>query len=314
MCHYYWEWEFVLMKTLNSIPQWRFHCRMAGASEWPMRNKRARVADWHGELLPTGNWLPANDCDRGWLLQPRTTGLVARATSQWHGRVLLPQSDRFYPTRLCVVSVWDAKPARPTQTIQSLQSAQETSDQLDRMLVPIGGGKDSIVALELLRQWRQQSGPIKSGQIGLFAVNPTTAANGRHRNQRDAISRHPAHTRPSAIYPQSTRLSMATPFSAFYSALSVCSRPNCTGTQSQSWAMSNPPMRVTLVISIERSTISTQNRSTTSLPFVSMCQHTCSRNLIRIYPRISLLRPFNELQIAKFLPTKPKVLAAVPQL
>ena len=66
----------------------------------------------------------------------------------------------------------------PVQDTESqVENQSNTVEQTDRFLIPIGGGKDSIVAMELLRQWRQhQAEPVKPDQLNVLAVNPTAAA------------------------------------------------------------------------------------------------------------------------------------------
>ncbi|MCA9373403.1 hypothetical protein KC921_04915, partial [Candidatus Woesebacteria bacterium] len=192
------------------------------------------------------------------------------------------------------------KPARPTQTIQSLQSAQETSDQLDRMLVPIGGGKDSIVALELLRQWRQQSGPVKSGQIGLFAVNPTTAA-------MDVIvtSGMPSVVIQRTLDPQLFTLNQQgflnghTPFSALLSFISLLTAKlhGYTVTILGNEQSANEGNVSYLGRAINHQYSKSFHYESAFRQYVSTYLQPQFDTSLPTY--FSLLRPFNELQIAK---------------
>lgn len=192
------------------------------------------------------------------------------------------------------------KPARPTQTIQSSQSAQEKTDQLDRILVPIGGGKDSIVALELLRQWRQQSGPLRSGQIGLFAVNPTIAA-----MDVIATSGMPSVVVQRALDPQLFTLNQQgylnghTPFSALLSFVSLLTAKlhGYTATILGNEQSANEGNVSYLGHTINHQYSKSFHYESAFRQYVSTYLQPKFETSLPTY--FSLLRPFNELQIAK---------------
>ena len=97
----------------------------------------------------------------------------------WHNLLLKSMSEYFYLNQInftasdfVTLSCAGVKP----DPINQKKPEPNLNENQQRFLVPIGGGKDSIVAMELLRQWRQhEAEPVQPDQLTLFAVNPTAA-------------------------------------------------------------------------------------------------------------------------------------------
>ncbi len=221
----------------------------------------------------------------------------------WHNFILKSMGEYFYLNQIdfsppdFVTPVCTA-PHRVVSE-QKLPLAQNEAEQ--RFLVPIGGGKDSIVTMELLRQWRQhEAKPVKPDQLTLFAVNPTAAT-----TAVIAQSGFPAILVQRNLDPhllqlnQQNYLNGHTPFSALLSFISLLTATlhgfTSTVLGNEQSANEGNVQYYGQIINHQYSKSFEYETSFNNY----VATHVQPQSKIALPSYFSLLRPFNELQIAQ---------------
>jgi hypothetical protein len=169
----------------------------------------------------------------------------------------------------------------------TLKASSEESPHRNLRLVPIGGGKDSNVSLHLLRN--------KKAHNRLFTINDqvarTDCAFAAGYSQREILRTY------RTIDPELLRLNSAgflnghTPFSAVTAFLSVL----CA------WLIGADEVALSNESSANEASVAGTNinhQYSKSYAFESDFREYCARNFGNCVQYYSLLRPFNELQIA----------------
>ncbi len=221
----------------------------------------------------------------------------------WHNFLLRSMGEYFYLNQInfsasdfVTLSCTVAQPAVNDQNSLPTQNSDEA-----RFLVPIGGGKDSIVAMELLRQWRQhEATPVKPDQLTLFAVNPTTAT-----TAVISQSGFPAILVQRDLDPSLLKLNQQgflnghTPFSALLSFISLLTATlhgfSSTVLGNEQSANEGNIQYFGQIINHQYS--KSFEYETAFNSYVSTHLQPQSKVVLPSY--FSLLRPFNELQIAQ---------------
>ncbi len=222
----------------------------------------------------------------------------------WHNFLLKAMGEYFYLNQINTTApdfvTLNCTVARPEQNDQNYQELHLSEDQ-QRFLVPIGGGKDSIVAMELLRQWRQhEATPVKPDQLTLFAVNPT-AATTAIINQ----SGFPAILVQRQIDPRLLQLNEQgflnghTPFSALLSFVSLLTSAlhGFTAIVLGNEQSANEGNIQYLGQTINHQYSKSFEYETAFSRYVT--NHLQPKSQLSLPNYFSLLRPFNELQIAQ---------------
>jgi len=221
----------------------------------------------------------------------------------WHNFLLKSMGEYFYLNQInftapdFVIPVCTAPHQATKEQVNPV--IQNEVDQ--RFLVPIGGGKDSIVTMELLRQWRQhEAKPVKPDQLTLFAVNPTAAT-----TAVIAQSGFPAIVVQRNLDPKLLQLNQQgylnghTPFSALLSFVSLLTATihGFSSTVLGNEQSANEGNAEYLGQSINHQYSKSFEYETAFNQYVTT--HIQSNYQVNLPNYFSLLRPFNELQIAQ---------------
>jgi hypothetical protein len=221
----------------------------------------------------------------------------------WHTFLLKSMGEFFYLNQInfsapdFVIPVCTA----PHQ-VTGEQVAPVTHSELEsRFLVPIGGGKDSIVAMELLRQWRQhEATPVKPDQLTLFAVNPTAATTAVIAQSGFPTILVQRNLDPNILeLNQQGFLNGHTPFSALLSFISLLTATlhgfSSTVLGNEQSANEGNVQYYGQIINHQFSKSFEYEASFNSY----VATHLQPQSEIALPSYFSLLRPFNELQIAQ---------------
>ncbi len=165
----------------------------------------------------------------------------------------------------------------------------------DSVIIPIGGGKDSVVTLELLKETHQNNIPLILNPRG--ATLETAAIGGYNRSELIEINR--------TIDPMLIKLNEDgflnghTPFSAMLAFVTLLA---ATITGKKHIALSNES-------SANEATVENTNvnhQYSKSFEFEADFRQYVSNNISDSFNYFSFLRPLSELQIAKLFATHPK--------
>lgn len=113
-------------------------------------------------------------------------------------------------------------PAQPNQTTQHTPSLSPTHSQnslLEKVLLPLGGGKDSLVALKIL-----QNHGLATNQLGILVLEPASPAAAQLAEQSGLTVLNAKRTIDPNLKALNAQgyLNGHTPFSAYLSVLSSC--------------------------------------------------------------------------------------------